>query len=193
MSFIRRPSRQVTRPPGTMFDRGELTVRLIRFLAPLYWPRDCCRRAAGTPIDAVSVRGGAPAIDLTAVLDHQRGDGDRIQVSTRLAPTASSAASSPRPPAGRDWSGVFALANNTDDQLDRPKSSHPTSIVSSGLLWRSPDCRHRHPHAVDRRPSRPRRSATADIFRITLDPGAVITFVSRVRTDKLPQKPHLWE
>jgi len=36
--------------------------------------------AAAAParaIDAVSVRGDAPAIDLTAVLDHQRSDTDR--------------------------------------------------------------------------------------------------------------------
>src|SRR5262249_1697117 len=35
-------------------------------------------------------------------------------------------------------------------------------------------------------------SATADIFRITLDPGAVITFVVELRTDRLPQL-YLWE
>ena len=41
------------------------------------------------------------------------------------------------------------------------------------------------------RPER-QESATADIFRITLDPGAVITFVAELRTDKLPQL-YLWE
>ena len=39
-------------------------------------------RLPARAIDAVSVRGDAPAIDLTAVLDHQRSDTDRIQVST---------------------------------------------------------------------------------------------------------------
>src|SRR6202008_3831140 len=34
--------------------------------------------------------------------------------------------------------------------------------------------------------------STADIFRITLDPGTVITFVAELRTDKLPQI-YLWE
>src|SRR5438067_1192242 len=41
------------------------------------------------------------------------------------------------------------------------------------------------------RPER-QESATADIFRVTLDPGAVITFVAELRTDKLPQL-YLWE
>jgi hypothetical protein len=35
-------------------------------------------------------------------------------------------------------------------------------------------------------------SATADIFRITLDPGAVITYIAELRTNKLPQI-YLWE
>src|SRR6185437_6837675 len=35
-------------------------------------------------------------------------------------------------------------------------------------------------------------SATADVFRITLDPGSVVTFVVELRTDKLPQV-YLWE
>ena len=37
--------------------------------------------APARAIDAVSVRGDVSAIDLTAVLDHQRSDTDRIQVS----------------------------------------------------------------------------------------------------------------
>jgi hypothetical protein len=41
---------------------------------------------------------------------------------------------------------------------------------------------------------RPERqdSAIADVFRITLDPGTVITFVAEMRTDRLPQL-YLWE
>src|ERR1700750_2164670 len=35
-------------------------------------------------------------------------------------------------------------------------------------------------------------SPTADIFRITLDPGAVVTYVAELRTDKIPQL-YLWE
>ena len=41
---------------------------------------------------------------------------------------------------------------------------------------------------------RPERqdSPTADIFRVTLDPGTVITYIAELRTDKLPQL-YLWE
>src|SRR5277367_3035424 len=152
--------------------------------------------AAATParaIDAVSVRSDAAAIDLTAVLDHQRSDSDRIQVST--APGTDGIVRRIEVRAregGQNWV-VFALANNTDDQLDRLIVAPHYRIVSSGLLW--PDLGLSRiatitPSTGDR-PER-QESATADIFRITLDPGSVITFVAELRTDKLPQL-YLWE
>ena len=66
-------------------------------------------------------------------------------------------------------------------------------MVGSGLFW--PDLG--ISRIVNITPSsgdRPERqdSSTADIFRITLDPGAVITFVAELRTDRLPQL-YLWE
>jgi diguanylate cyclase (GGDEF)-like protein/PAS domain S-box-containing protein len=144
-------------------------------------------------LDAVSVRGDAPAIDLTAILDHQRSDTDRIQVST--APGADSVVRRIEVRArkgGPNWV-VFALANNTDDQLDRLIVAPHYRIVSSGLLW--PDLGLSRIETIT--PStgdRPERqdSATADIFRITLDPGAVVTYVAELNTDKLPQL-YLWE
>src|SRR5437870_1859491 len=144
-------------------------------------------------IDAVSVRGDAPAIDLTAVLDHQRSDTDRSQVST--APGTDGIVRRIEVRAregGQNWV-VFALANNTDDQLDRLIVAPHYRIVSSGLLW--PDLGLSRiatitPSTGDR-PER-QESATADIFRLTLDPGAVVTFVAELRTDKVPQL-YLWE
>jgi hypothetical protein len=87
---------------------------------------------------------------------------------------------------------VFALTNNTDDQLDRLIVPH-YRIVSSGLLW--PDLGlSRIASITPSTGDRPERqdNATADVFRITLDPGAVITFVAELRTDKIPQL-YLWE
>ena len=181
--------------PRKFVDRGVLTLRLIRCLAPLV-ALGLMIVAAAPParaIDAVSVRSDAPAIDLTAVLDHQRSDADRIQVST--APGTDGIVRRIEVRAregGQNWV-VFALANNTDDQLDRLIVAPHYRIVSSGLLW--PDLGLSRiatitPSTGDR-PER-QESATADIFRITLDPGAVITFVAELRTDKLPQL-YLWE
>src|SRR5271166_2405342 len=144
-------------------------------------------------IDAVSVRSDAPAIDLTAVLDHQRSDTDRIQVST--APGTDGIVRRIEVRAregGQNWV-VFALANNTDDQLDRLIVAPHYRIVSSGLLW--PDLGlSRIATITPSTGDRPERqdSPTADIFRITLDPGSVVTYVAELRTDKLPQL-YLWE
>ncbi|MGO3927250.1 EAL domain-containing protein [Rhodopseudomonas pseudopalustris] len=169
-------------------------MRLIRCLALL--ALGLMIAAAGAPayaVDAVSVRSDAPAIDLTAVLEHQRSDGDRIQVST--APGTDGIVRRVEVRAregGQNWV-VFALANNTDDQLDRLIVAPHYRIVSSGLFW--PDLGLSRiavitPSSGDR-PER-QDSPTADVFRITLDPGSVVTFVAELRTDKLPQL-YLWE
>jgi len=100
-------------------------------------------------LDAVSVRGDAPAIDLTGVLEHQRSDADRIQVST--APGTDGIVRRIEVRAregGQNWV-VFALANNTDDQLDRLIVAPHYRIVSSGLLGPTSGC-------PASRPSRPR-------------------------------------
>ncbi|MCO5130662.1 MAG: EAL domain-containing protein [Xanthobacteraceae bacterium] len=169
-------------------------MRPIRFLALLalgltLW----VSVAPAYAVDAVSVRSDAAAIDLTAVLEHQHSDTDRIQVST--APGTDGIVRRIEVRAregGQNWV-VFALANNTDDQLDRLIVAPHYRIVSSGLLW--PDLGMSRivtitPSTGDR-PER-QENPTADVFRITLDPGAVITFVAELRTDRLPQL-YLWE
>jgi diguanylate cyclase (GGDEF)-like protein/PAS domain S-box-containing protein len=169
-------------------------LRLIRRLAPL--ALGLVIFAAATPAratDAVSVRGDASAIDLTGVLDRQHSDSDRIQVSTAPGTDGIVRRIEVRAREGGQYWAVFALANNTDDQLDRLIVAPHYRIVSSGLLW--PDLgMSRIATITPSTGDRPERqdSATADIFRVTLDPGAVITFVAELRTDKLPQL-YLWE
>jgi diguanylate cyclase (GGDEF)-like protein/PAS domain S-box-containing protein len=148
---------------------------------------------AAHAVDAVSVRSDSPAIDLTGILEFQKSDTDRIQVST--APGTDGIVRRIEVRAregGTNWV-VFALANNTDDQLDRLIVAPHYRIVSSGLLW--PDLGLSRiatitPSTGDR-PERQDNPIT-DIFRVTLDPGSVVTFVVELRTDKLPQL-YLWE
>ena len=88
---------------------------------------------------------------------------------------------------------MFALSNSGDEQIDRLIVIPHYRMVGSGMFW--PDLGLSRVVAIT--PSsgeRPERqdSATADIFRITLDPGTVITYVVELRTDKLPQL-YLWE
>src|SRR3984957_17592248 len=161
--------------PAVGVERGEPTLRLIRCLAP--FALGLMIFAAASParaIDAVSVRGDAPAIDLTAVLDHHRSPPAPFRVPPAPGPDGIVRRIEVRArEGGQNWV-VFALANNTDDQLDRLVVAPHYRIVSSGLLW--PDLGLSRiatitPSTGDR-PER-QESATADIFRVTLDPGAV--------------------
>ena len=65
-------------------------------------------------------------------------------------------------------------------------------MVGSGVFW--PDLGRSRVASITSSGERPDRqdSATADIFRITLDPGSVMTYVLELRTDKLNQL-YLWE
>jgi diguanylate cyclase (GGDEF)-like protein/PAS domain S-box-containing protein len=144
-------------------------------------------------VEAVNVRTDVPAIDLGEMVEQHTANGDRIQVST--APGADGIVRRIEVrarEAGTNWA-VFALANSGDQQIDRLIVVPHYQMAGSGLFW--PDLG--LSRVVDITPSsgdRPDRqdSATADIFRVTLDPGSVITFVAELRTDKLPQV-YLWE
>src|SRR5580658_47538 len=152
---------------------------------------------AGVPaaraVEAVNVRTDAAAIDLTDAVDLQHTEGDRIQVSTAPGADAIVRRIEVRSrQSGTNWA-VFALANNGDEQIDRLIVAPHYRMVGSGLIW--PDLgRSRIVYITPSSGDPPERQddASADIYRITLDPGTVITFVAELRADNLPQL-YLWE
>jgi diguanylate cyclase (GGDEF)-like protein/PAS domain S-box-containing protein len=149
--------------------------------------------SAAWAVDAVNVRLDAPAIDLTNAVIQQKTESGRIQVSTAPGPDSIVRRIEVRArEGGTNWA-VFALTNNSDEQIDRLIVVPHYRMVGSGVIW--PDLGLSRIVAIT--PSsgdRPERqdNATADVFRVTLDPGTVITFVAELRTDKLPQI-YLWE
>ncbi len=149
--------------------------------------------SAAQAVLAVNVRADAAAIDLTDAVQFQHTDGDRIQVSTAPGDDGIIRRIEVRArQSGRNWA-VFALANNGDEQIDRLIVAPHYRMVGSGLIW--PDLGQSRivfitPSSGD--PPERQDSADADIYRITLDPGTVITFVAELRTDNLPQL-YLWE
>ena len=145
-------------------------------------------------VEAVNVRLDVSAIDLTAATEIKKTDTDRIQVSTAPGPDGivRRIEVRARENTSTNWA-VFALTNNSDEQIDRLIVVPHYRMVGSGLFW--PDLG--LSRVVGITPStgdRPVRQAstTADVFRVTLDPGTVITFVAELRSDKLPQI-YLWE
>ena len=148
-----------------------------------------------TAMESVRVPPDAQAIDLTKSVERYSSQDDRIQVSTapgadgivrRIEVQAKSAGSRP------SWI-VFALTNDTDEQIERLLVAPHFRLVGSGVIW--PDLGATRITAVTASQGiSPEREDTADddTFRITLDPGATITYVAELRTPNLPQL-YLWD
>jgi diguanylate cyclase (GGDEF)-like protein/PAS domain S-box-containing protein len=153
----------------------------------------CFGASPGHAVEAVNVRTDVTAIDLTGVAELVKTDSDTIAVSA--APGADGIVRRMQQPAregSTNWA-VFALANSGDEQIDRFIVVPHYRMVGSGLFL--PDLG--LSRIVTISPSsgeRPEQqySATADIYRVTLDPGTVVTYIAELRTDRLPQL-YLWE
>jgi len=157
--------------------------------------------AVGMPaahaVEAINVpTKGQPSeltVDLTGAIEYQHSGSDRVQVSTAPGPDGIVRRVEVRArEADTNWA-VFALANNGDQQIDRLIVAPHYRMVGSGLLW--PDLGQSRivyitPSSGD--PPELQRNASADVYRVTLDPGTVITFVAELRTPRLPQL-YLWE
>ena len=179
---------------GTAAARDSRSILLRRALAGVFALAGMLLAAQpARAVEAVNVRLDAAAIDLTAATDVQKTDSDRIQVSTAPGPDGIVRRIEVRAREHNNNWAVFALTNNSDEQIDRLIVVPHYRMVGSGLFW--PDLGLSRiasiaPSSGDR-PVR-QENTTADIFRVTLDPGTVITFVAELRTDKLPQI-YLWE
>ncbi|MET3601525.1 EAL domain-containing protein [Martelella mangrovi] len=146
-------------------------------------------------VEPVEVSRGDIAIDLTNQIDLYPNAGNVLQISTvpdangirRRIEVRSSDADHPG-----DWA-VFSLANISDEQLERLIVAPHFRLPASGLFW--PDLGSSRIAAIT--PSEGfalNRVASddADVFSITLNPGAVITFVAELNTAELPQL-YLWQ
>ena len=146
-------------------------------------------------VEAVRVTLDAPVIDLTTAIERYRSDGDLIQISTapgkdgivrRIVVKARDAGARP------DWM-VFALTNDTDEQIERILVAPHFRLVDSGVVW--PDLGGSRIAAITASQGiRPERNENpeADEFVITLDPGTTITYVAELRGPNIPQV-HLWD
>ena len=143
-------------------------------------------------VEAINVRTDAPAIDLTDAAERQRTDADRLLVSAAPGPDGIIRRMDVRAREGNTNWAVFALANSGDEQIERLIVVPHYRMVGSGVFW--PDLGRSRVASITSSGERPDRqdSATADIFRITLDPGSVMTYVLELRADKLNQL-YLWE
>ena len=174
---------------------GEALASLRRplRLAFFLWVAFGCQGAFA--VQSVRVPVDADAIDLSSAVEHYSAQGDRIQVSTapgadgivrRIEVSALEAGAQPA------WI-VFALTNDSDEQLTRLVVAPHFRFVGSGVVW--PDLgSSRITTITASQGSAPERDdqLDADVFRLTLDPGTTVTYVAELRTPSLPQI-YLWE
>lgn len=146
-------------------------------------------------LEAIDVKANVEVLDLSAVAEDYEGDGDRLQVSTAPGPDGIVRRIEVRARQSGAIPGwvVFALANKTDQQVDRYLVVPHFRMSGSGLL--KPDLGAQRVASISTSqgfaPERI-RDAEADVFRVTLDPGNVVTFVLEKSHRKLPGLT-LWE
>ncbi|WP_434721717.1 EAL domain-containing protein [Mesorhizobium sp. RIZ17] len=146
-------------------------------------------------VEPIKIARDDKALDLSRAFDLYPNQGENFQVSTapgpdgivrRIEVEAKDTRSS------GDWA-VFALANTTDQQLDRLIVAPHFRLVNSGIFWpdlgstRIAAITPSEGFALDRQ-----TSPDADVFRVTLNPGTVVTFIAELASPKLPQI-YLWE
>ncbi len=146
-------------------------------------------------VESVRVPLDSQAIDLTNIVERNFSQGDKLQVSTapgadgivrRIEVNAREAGTQPA------WI-VFALTNDTDEQIERLLVAPHFRLVGSGVI--SPDLGATRVSAITASqgfPPEQEDGDDADIFRLTLDPGTTVTYVAELRTPSLPQL-YLWE
>ncbi len=154
-----------------------------------------CAISSALAIEPIKISRGDVALDLSGAVAIYTDQGENFQVSTapgpdgivrRIEVEANDARST------GDWA-VFALANSTDEQLDRLIVAPHFRLVNSGLLWpdlgssRIAAITPSEGFALDRQ-----ASPDADVFRVTLNPGSVVTFIAELASPKLPQV-YLWD
>ncbi|MBW8618046.1 MAG: EAL domain-containing protein [Hyphomicrobiales bacterium] len=141
-------------------------------------------------LDLVVIHDEADTLDLLPSVDRHRSSGDEIQISTapgadgivrRIAVKAKNTGSQP------DWI-VFALRNDTDKTLVRWLVAPHQRLIGSGVIW--PDLgASRIANLTASQGTPPDRvpNTEADIFQLTLEPGASVTFVAELATPNLPE------
>ncbi|MCA0002047.1 MULTISPECIES: EAL domain-containing protein [unclassified Mesorhizobium] len=154
-----------------------------------------CAASSAFAVEPIKIARDDVALDLSGAVEIYRNQGENFQVSTapgpdgivrRIEVEANDARST------GDWA-VFALANTTDQQLDRLIVAPHFRLVNSGIFWpdlgstRIAAITPSEGFALDRQ-----SSPDADVFRVTLNPGTVITFIAELASPKLPQV-YLWD
>ena len=151
--------------------------------------------APASAFEVISVPEDVNAVNLSDVVEIQPGPEGRVQLSTapgedgiirRIEVLATEPGTTPN-------FALFALRNESDQQIERLLVAPFFRLPGSGIF--QPDLGDDRLTALT--PSagiRPVRltDSEADVFEVTLDPGATVTFVAELSSGQLPEL-YLWQ
>ncbi len=148
--------------------------------------------SAGAPralaLEAMEVSEDAERIDITSHGELYEGRGDSIQAETAPDATGGTFRMNVRattPGTNPSWI-VFALRNPTNKTIERWITANRYSTTRSGVIW--PDLDARRIEAITQSegfvPERIRNDS-ADIFRISIEPGRTVTFVVELASERI--------
>lgn len=175
---------------GTLCQRVQSIVVSVLFSAFLLFVATSQTLA----LEAIAVPTDVDALELTRAVDIYPNASKSIQVST--APDSDGIVRRIEVRSVDDkassWA-VFALSNPGEEQIDRLLVAPYYKMTGGGVL--APDLGQRR--IVSLTPSQGippirERSTEADVYRITLDPGAVVTFIAELSSPELPEL-RLWK
>ncbi len=141
-------------------------------------------------LEPIVVDASRDSMDITVRGELYEGRGDRLQVETAPGPDGIAgrmAVQATTPGTNPNWF-VFALKNPTSERIVRELVARRYATVGSGVFW--PDLDSARVASIT--PSlgyRPDRVADdqADIFRLSVEPGATVTFVAELSGINMPR------
>lgn len=180
------PNRKVRGNAAPRVSPLALLLLFLALLAPL---------SAAHALDAIRVTPQSEAIDLLPAIQTYQSREDRLEIQTardangivrRIEVQAREAGARPR------WI-AFALQNDSNEIIERVLVAPRFKLTGSGVFW--PDLASVRIEAITAshgfRPER-EEGTEADLFAITLEPGAIVTFVAELRGSRLPELT-LWD
>jgi len=146
-------------------------------------------------LEAIVVSPDQKKLDITLLGELYEGRGDSLSVETAAGAdgiTGRMAVQASTPGTNPNWV-VFALTNPTENRIERILMAKRYELAGSKAIWPELDS----PRIAKVTPSvgfKPERipSNRADLFRLTLEPGATVTFIVELRSVDFPRLM-LWE
>ena len=170
-----------------------LKTRSALVIAALLWL--AASGFAARAYEIITIPETVNAVNLTEGVEIRSGENGRVLLSTapgedgiirRIEVPASEEDTNP------SWA-LFALTNDADVQIERLLVAPFFRLPGSGVFL--PDLgSQRIKYLTPSQGFRPvrLRDAEADVFSVTLDPGATVTFVAELTGDRLPEL-YMWE